>query len=657
MAGIVLEITVDDKGTPVIKRLSDETKKAFDEMKKGPEQARGPLASLQEGWIGLTAKIAAATAVIYTVGRTMNSFVKEAAEAEQIENRLKYTVEGVGYSWKNAKVAVDEFANSIMKTTRFSDEQARQALNDMFLYTQDFTKAQQGATMAMDLATRKGIDLASATRFIGMGMTGNIEVLGRMLPEFKHLNDTLGENASMSQKAAYFISEFQKKFGGAGQADINSYSGKVDQMKNAWTDLKKVIGNDFLPVLKETFDWLTKIFKSWKGDELEGLKKDLKNLEDWLAYGIKQGASGRYIEDYVNRIEKLKGKIADLTDTEEKRKALAAETKKDIFPESVLSKEKIEEDILAFHKLVAEAERLSELGKMPAWEDWATTIRGPVLRDITQLDLEFAKVVAEAERLSETGKMPSWEDWAATIRSPVLRDITQLDLEFAKIVADAERLSDLGKMPAWEDWAGGVYKVIKPLQLGETLAQNMASAWNFNIKNIISESENMADAVKNVFVGIGDAFLSAVSRMISNWLMFGNITGTPTAGAGIAGWLGSLFGGGTSATAGGWGSYYGEGGIIRGWKPVHTFQEGGTITRPTLGLIGEGGPEAVVPLKGGKIPIEGSRGTNIYNFHYLGVNDVDPLSFIELCKRNPQGFFDAMISDVRRGGVMRKIMR
>ena len=223
---------------------------------------------------------------------------------------------------------------------------------------------------------------------------------------------------------------------------------------------------------------------------------------------------------------------------------LAAETKKDIFPESVLSKEKIEEDILAFHKLVAEAERLSELGKMPSWEDWAQTIKSPVLRDITQLDLELAKVVAEADRLSETGKMPSWEDWASTIRSPVLRDITQLDLELAKIMAEAERISDLGKMPAWEDWAGGVYKVIKPLQFGETLAKNFGDAWNFSLKNIISESENMGDAVKKVFVGIGDAFLSAVSRMISNWVMFGNITGTYTAGLGLAGWIGSLFGGG-----------------------------------------------------------------------------------------------------------------
>jgi hypothetical protein len=48
MAGIVLSIEVDDKGSLVIKQFTDKTKEAFDEMKKGPEKAKGPLNSLNE---------------------------------------------------------------------------------------------------------------------------------------------------------------------------------------------------------------------------------------------------------------------------------------------------------------------------------------------------------------------------------------------------------------------------------------------------------------------------------------------------------------------------------------------------------------------------------------------------------------------------------
>lgn len=47
MGGIIISLDIDDRGTVKIKQFTDETKKAFD---KGPEAAKGSLASLQEGW-------------------------------------------------------------------------------------------------------------------------------------------------------------------------------------------------------------------------------------------------------------------------------------------------------------------------------------------------------------------------------------------------------------------------------------------------------------------------------------------------------------------------------------------------------------------------------------------------------------------------------
>ena len=34
------------------------------------------------------------------------------------------------------------------------------------------------------------------------------------------------------------------------------------------------------------------------------------------------------------------------------------------------------------------------------------------------------------------------------------------------------------------------------------------------------------------------------------------------------------------------------------------FAEGGMVNRPTLGMIGEAGPEAVIPLRGGQVPVQ-----------------------------------------------------
>lgn len=61
-------------------------------------------------------------------------------------------------------------------------------------------------------------------------------------------------------------------------------------------------------------------------------------------------------------------------------------------------------------------------------------------------------------------------------------------------------------------------------------------------------------------------------------------------------------------------AFRGGGGQGDGSVPVQSFQTGGVVTKPTVGLLGEKGPEAVVPLGGktgggGKVP--GGKGTPV----------------------------------------------
>jgi len=59
---------------------------------------------------------------------------------------------------------------------------------------------------------------------------------------------------------------------------------------------------------------------------------------------------------------------------------------------------------------------------------------------------------------------------------------------------------------------------------------------------------------------------------------------------------------GVADVLGGIGDFFGGiGGAIGGF---FGFQEGGIITQPTLGLLGEAGAEAVIPLKNGAVPVE-----------------------------------------------------
>jgi hypothetical protein len=595
MAGIVLEINVDDKGTVQVKKFSDETKKAFKEMEEGPKKARGSLDSLREGWIGLTAKITIATAAIYAVKKALSSCIDEAAEAEEIENRLRFALETTGYSWDAAKFAVDEFANSIQANTRFSDDQARQALTDMMTYTQDFTKAQMGAKLAMDVSVRTHQDLITSTRYVGMAMGGNAEAMGRYILELRNLDDRLGSNATMAQKSEYAMKLLQEKFGGSSQADIKTYAGIVDQCKNAWSDFKEALGNEFLPVLKEVFLWMTKTINLIKASGEKDLKRQLDLYKQWLQYGIAQGASPEFIAEYQKKIEEIQTRLGLITEEarEKARKKLATQTKKDVLPVPRMSKEEIEKDILEYNKLIAEAQRLSEAGKMPSWEDSFFSYPARAYDDVRMLNLEFAKTIAEAERLSEAGEMPDWRESLEEIPKGFIEIEGHLyelkDIIESYDVEASERVKDWVK-----NWKTSAEKAS---MVGETFAQNMASAWNFNVKNIIKDSKNMGDAVENVFTGMADAFTSAVSKMISDWMLFGSITGEYKEGKGAIGALGGIASsilGGFSLGGGGAGSVLSPQSFVAptGW------QEGGSfwVNRPMPIIVGEGGKKEFVNI-------------------------------------------------------------
>jgi hypothetical protein len=167
---------------------------------------------------------------------------------------------------------------------------------------------------------------------------------------------------------------------------------------------------------------------------------------------------------------------------------------------------------------------------------------------------------------------------------------------------------------------------------------------------MVRDSENAGEAFKNIFQNMADAFISAVMKMIVEWLIFENVQGGKKTflggGSGlgsIVGWIGSLLG-------------LKEGGVVAGFKPIASipkFQHGAVVDRPTLAMVGEGGErEWIVPES--KIGRGGSQGTTVIHFH---INAVDAESFINLCKRNPGGILSAVGNDIKTAGGMRSMIK
>lgn len=213
----------------------------------------------------------------------------------------------------------------------------------------------------------------------------------------------------------------------------------------------------------------------------------------------------------------------------------------------------------------------------------------------------------------------------------------------------------------------------------DVTTKHVADAWNELFNGLGGGiSDVFFDAFKGKLNSLGDymdAFTDIVRRawanLISDMIMeqlklsFGS---TAKGGLGsIAGLFGGLFGGGSSSAltevggmTEGLSMFYGykDGGIIPGgFMPIRAFAGGGIADRPTFGIIGEAGDtEAVIPMKGGKVPVEmrgGSAPTNI-NFTIVAADASD----MDRLLMDRRGLIMGMISDgLRNASPLRDRMR
>ncbi|RLA87312.1 MAG: hypothetical protein DRG40_00690 [Deltaproteobacteria bacterium] len=178
---------------------------------------------------------------------------------------------------------------------------------------------------------------------------------------------------------------------------------------------------------------------------------------------------------------------------------------------------------------------------------------------------------------------------------------------------------------------------------------------DFFFKAAKGEFDDFADVWNSFCDSLLRIWSDYMAQMAMNFLFGPQFMGGGGMGGLFGGLLGGLFGGG-----GGYYEYqvgyFAKGGILPGgFKPL---QHGGIITKPTLGLIGEGPyPEAVVPLPGDrKIPVrfEGGRpGQTVI----ININAVDARSFEELCRRNPGAIVQPVLENINRAGILRAAIR
>lgn len=192
-----------------------------------------------------------------------------------------------------------------------------------------------------------------------------------------------------------------------------------------------------------------------------------------------------------------------------------------------------------------------------------------------------------------------------------------------------------------------INKEKEALQQMQSLQQSVADTIGDGLMSIVDGTKTTKEAFRDM--------ARDIIRQLYDVLVVQRLVGNAQNGTGIAGLIGGLFANGGAFSAGRQIQAYANGGVVGG--PTYFPMSGGKT-----GLMGEAGPEAIMPLKrgrGGKlgVSVEGASGSVVVNNNINVTGGSDPAAIrAEVAKLMPQitsATKSAVIDARRRGGQMK----
>lgn len=216
--------------------------------------------------------------------------------------------------------------------------------------------------------------------------------------------------------------------------------------------------------------------------------------------------------------------------------------------------------------------------------------------DKTGADVSAARVAAERLHAAELGKLIEEE---SAKRKKAMQEVAELEQELRARVAQSAGNPFLGIQIDLQRQVEEIDRVAQgnPQKINELRALAAEDAAN-----------QIRDVNIQAFQDIADFGERTLSNMLGNFVLGGKLAGeeiknsilqslvqlgSEAVARGVFDLFGQLLGGGGGKAGGGSGGILGFFGSLIG---ATAFADGGIVTGPRIGLVGEAGPEAIIPL-------------------------------------------------------------
>ena len=223
----------------------------LDGLKKGTAQADTEIGGFADRVSDFGKKAAAAfalagAAVAAYAGKLLVDGVKSAIEDEAAQAKLAGTLERVAGASKETVKAVESYITQTALATGVADDKLRPALDRLVRSTGDAGKAQDALNLALNISAATGKSLETVTAAVGKALDGNATALGKVAGGFE-ASELKGKSFSD------LLPELTERFGGAAQAQAETFAGKVARLGVAFDEAKETVGSFVLDAITPLF--------------------------------------------------------------------------------------------------------------------------------------------------------------------------------------------------------------------------------------------------------------------------------------------------------------------------------------------------------------------------------------------------------------------
>ncbi|NJN53279.1 MAG: hypothetical protein HC804_00100, partial [Anaerolineae bacterium] len=248
---IAIKIAAQDQASGPIGKITN----AIGGLGSTARAGFGGLQSVVGG--ALIATTAAAAAGVVALGGALAFSIGEAAEAEKVQAQLNAVLESTGGAAGLTADEVNAMASELQKVTTYGDDAIISGQNLLLTFTNIGEDVFPQATETMlDMATALGTDASGSAIQLGKALNdpvAGISALSRVGVTFtdqqKEMIATMVEAGDVTGAQQVILDELAKEFGGSARAAAETFTGRMDQLKNQVGEVGETIGGALLPFL------------------------------------------------------------------------------------------------------------------------------------------------------------------------------------------------------------------------------------------------------------------------------------------------------------------------------------------------------------------------------------------------------------------------